>query len=65
MTFDKEMERYRKRVVGKRSRRPHNGRRQADRVSCVSWHDVALWAMLGALGAILVGGCVQHIPGSM
>ena len=65
VSFNREMERYRKRAVGKRSKRPHNGRRQADRVSYVTWQEVALWATLSALGAVLVAGCVSHIPGSI
>jgi hypothetical protein len=65
VTHDKEMERYRKRVTTKRSRRIHNGRRQADGVRCWGWYEVALWIALGAFGAVLIAGCVSHISGSI
>jgi hypothetical protein len=57
MTFDDEMEHYRRRATTRLSRRGRHGRRKADRVEDGIWWDVALWAVLVAFSAVLLTAC--------
>ena len=46
MKFEAEMERYRKRVTTKRSKRAYGGRRRADGAKWPTWIEIAWWTVL-------------------